>query len=238
MCLLLISFFIVSHFHSITGSSTHTTAETSSYNQDFIHHFCNYCNFNHPWLPQQKPAYEEVKASTHLLEHPLKNVIEPHPVISWDSAATQASLWHRFYVLFFFSTTISAACRLSAVSLERSLSWKTSNLMANCNKTKLALTVPLGSIHLRPCCFVKRDVATSGPSAIASAISEKGQQFAIHLISSEMLASLNWLPAWHNIGSKFPLISSTAQLEKHRSRENKHKRNTCPQKCLEFLHGS
>ena len=72
----------------------------------------------------------------------------------------------------------------------------------------------------------------SGPSAIASAISEKGQQFAIHLMGTEMLASHDWLPAWHNTGAKLPLISSTAQLEKHNSRENKHKRNTYAQKCL------
>lgn len=94
--------------------------------------------------------------STYLLEHPLKNVIEPHPVISWDSATTPASLWHSFYALFFFSTTASAACCLSADSLERSFLWKTSNPMANCSKGKLALTVPLGSIHLRPCCFLER----------------------------------------------------------------------------------
>lgn len=61
---LLTSFCILSHFHSITScSSTHSTAETSKYHQDFIHLFCNYCNFSCAWLPQQKAAYEE---GTHL----------------------------------------------------------------------------------------------------------------------------------------------------------------------------
>lgn len=99
-----------------------------------------------------------IRISYIILEHPLKNVIEPQAVISWDSAATKAWLWHFFYVLFFFSTTVSAACCLPAASLGRSLLWKTSNLTANCSKSKLALTVPLGSIHLKPCCFVKRDM--------------------------------------------------------------------------------
>lgn len=47
----------------------------------------------------------------------------------------------------------SGACCLSAVSMESSLLWKTSNLIANSNMSKLSLTVSLGSIHLRPCCL-------------------------------------------------------------------------------------
>lgn len=102
-----------------------------------------------------------------------------------------------------------------------------------------ATWVPLVSIHLWSCCFVKRKnlkthVARSGPP-VAGAILGKGQQFAIHLPGTEMLASHNWLTAWYNIESQFPLMFSTTKLEKHPSREKNCKKNTCLQKCLEFL---
>lgn len=77
---LLTNFYIVSHFHSITRS-THTTAESSSYNQDFTHNSCNYWNFNHPSLPQQEAAYKEDKAHiTYLLEHPLMRCVACLPL--------------------------------------------------------------------------------------------------------------------------------------------------------------
>ena len=155
----LTDFCIVSHFHSITRSSTHTTAEEFSYNQYFIHHICNYCNFNHPSLLQQEPPYKDVKAHIYIsFRACLEECHWTPPRSQLRFCLTPALLWHYFYVLFSSFTTVSAARCLSAVSLERSLLWKTSNLMANCNKSKLALTLPLGSIRLRPCYFVKRDV--------------------------------------------------------------------------------
>lgn len=40
---LLTNFCILSHFYSISSSSTHSTAETDSYSQDFTHCFSNCC---------------------------------------------------------------------------------------------------------------------------------------------------------------------------------------------------
>lgn len=131
---------------------------TSSYNQDFMHHFTSCCSFNHPSLPQHEPADKETRAHVCTsFRAPPKEHCWTHPVSSWGSAALPPSPW-QWFGFFFFSTTVSAGCCPSAVSLERSWLWKTSSLMANCNQSTLALTVPLGSIHLRPCCFVKRDV--------------------------------------------------------------------------------